>query len=55
MENAGLSGESLDQAKRNLRFYKIESTQARNHVIWAYNRLAVLDSTFNSLDSIIAF
>lgn len=55
VENAGLSGESLDQAKRNLRFYKIESTQARNHVIWAYNMRAVFDSTFNNIDSIIAF
>ncbi|MCK6612411.1 MAG: hypothetical protein L6Q78_15385 [Bacteroidia bacterium] len=55
VENAGLSGESLDQAKRNQRFYKVESTQARNHVIWANNRRAVLDSTFNNIDSIIAF
>ncbi|MCK6611603.1 MAG: T9SS type A sorting domain-containing protein [Bacteroidia bacterium] len=55
VENAGLSGESLDQAKRNLRFYKIESTKARNHVIWAFNMRSVLDSTFNSLDSIIVF
>ncbi|MCG9880480.1 MAG: T9SS type A sorting domain-containing protein [Bacteroidia bacterium] len=55
VENAGLSGESLDQAKRSLRFYKIESTQARNHVIWAYNVLATLDSNINYTDSIIVF
>jgi hypothetical protein len=55
VENAGLGGEALLQAQRNLRFYIMESTKARNQVIWAYNMRAVLDSTFNSLDSIITF
>jgi hypothetical protein len=56
LDNELYSGEDvLAQAQTDLKYYSIEATQAKNHVLWAYNVLAVLDSTVNYTDSIIAF
>lgn len=55
IDNELYDGSEVALAQSDLKYYSIEATQTKNNVLWAYNVLAVLDSTVNYTDSIIAF
>ena len=55
IDNELYDGSEVALAQSDLKYYSIEATKAKNNLLWAYNVLAVLDSTVNYTDSIITF